>query len=322
MSETTTTLSNNLHTYYHKRLLMSAEKKLVVAKLGFEKEHPKGNGTNSFVLKYGNISESTSTLAEGVTPTAATVDTNKYTVIVNQYGQYIPISDFLIKTAIDPVMSNISDRLGYAAAQSMDTIVQNELIANATNNLKYVGSGNTADNDISAAEIYSGQDILKVIRVLRSNDAPTFEDGKYVWVVHPNISTDLMADTSAGGFIELNKYVSGLADGPVNGEIGRMYGSKIVESSNIQSVDNASTVAVYRSLVLAKDAFCVTKFDKKAIDLIVKEVGSAGSSDPLNQKGTAGYKMEFGVKYIGGSFTNHNGASPDLCVQLRGAANS
>lgn len=318
--ETTSSLSGNLHTYYHKGLLETAKKNLKLWALGKHKLHPRGNGTDSYMLKFGHVSASTSALTEGVVPGSATIATNKYTVTVSQYGQYVGLSDFLIMTSIDPVLEDVSNELGYTAALSTDQIIRDNLIANATTSIQYVGSGNTADNDIAANEIFTAQDALKGVRILRGTDAPAFDDGLYVWVVHPYISVDIQSDTSAGGFIELNKYVQGLANGPLNGEIGKVYGARVVESSNMTSAANASTVNVYRTFMLAKDAYAVTAFDEDHIDLIVKQAGSAGTADPLNQIATAGYKLQFGVKYVGGSFTNHNAASPDLCIQIRGAA--
>lgn len=318
--ETTSTLSGNLHTYYHKMLLETAKKNLKFWGLGKQKLHPKGNGTDSYMLKFGHVAASTNTLTEGVTPGSASIATNKYTVVVSQYGQYISLSDYLILTAVDPVLEDISSELGYTAALSTDQVIRDNLVANATTNTQYVGSGNTADNDIAANEIFTAQDALKGVRILRGTDAPAFEDGLYRWLVHPYISVDIMSDTSAGGFIELNKYVAGLADGPLNGEVGKVYGARLIESSNISSSANATPVNVYRTFMFAKDAFAVTSFDKDHVELIVKQLGSGGTADPLNQIATAGYKLQFGVKYVGGSFTNHNSASPDLAIQIRGAA--
>ncbi len=318
--ETTTTLSNNLHSYYHKMLLETARKMLRIWPLGNKKIHPKGTGKDSFVLKFGHVAASTTELTEGTVPSETTIDTNKYTITVKQYGQFIKLSDLLITTAIDPVLEDVSEELGYTAALSTDTLIRDDLVTNATSNLQYVGSGNAADNDIAANKIFSAPEALKGVRVLRGNDAPAFDDGLYVWVVHPFNAVDMMSDTSAGGFIELNKYVEGLANGPLNGEIGKVYGARVVESSNISAVANASAVNVYRTLMFARGAFCVTSFDKDHIDLIVKQQGSAGTSDPLNQIATTGYKLQFGTKYVGGTFSGANGSSPDLCIQIRGAA--
>ncbi len=316
--ETTSTLSNNLHSYYFKMLLETAKKNLKFWNLGKKKIHPKGSGKDSYMLKFGHVAASTNELSEGTTPSSSSIATNKYTVTVKQYGQYIDVSDFLITTAIDPVMEDISRELGYTAALSTDTLIRDHLEANATN-IKYVGSGNAADNDIAANETFMAQDALKAVSVFRATDAPRMDDDTYTWIVHPYVAIDLMSDTSAGGFIELNKYVAGLADKPLAGEVGKVYGARVVESSNINAVANSGTVNVYRTIMLARDAFAVTSFDKDHMDLIVKQLGSSGTADPLNQKATVGYKLQFGTKYVGGSFSNHNAASPDLAIQIRGA---
>ena len=318
--ETTTTLSGNLHSYYFKRLLDSAKSQLKLWPLGNKKIHPKGTGTDSYVLRYGHVSASTSELSEGVPPSEATIDTEKYTIALKQYGQFLKLSDFLTFTSIDRVLQSVTDELAYTAALSTDQIIRDNLIANATTNLQYVGSGNTVDNDIAANEVFTAPEALKGVRILRAGDAPPMKDGCYIWLVHPYNTIDIMSDTAAGGFIELNKYVASLAEKPLVGEVGKVYGARVIESSNVASAANTGPVNVYRTMMFARNAFCVTSFDKKHMDLIIKQIGAAGTADPLNQVATAGYKLQFGVKYVGGSFTNHKGSSPDLCIQIRGAA--
>ena len=320
MVQNTTTLSNNLHSYYFKLLLEEAEKKLVMVGLGKKMLHPRKTGKDSYVLRYGHIAEDLSTLGEGVTPTASSLKTNKYTISMNQYGKYIPITDFLVSTAIDPVMEDHVKELSYDAAKTADSIVRNVVIAGATTDIQYVGSGIIADAAITATDVFVAQDSIKAVRVLKGQDAPAMDDGYFTWVVHPLISMDIQSDTSAGGFIELNKYVAGLAEKPLKGEVGKVYGARVVESSNISAVANATPINVYRSLMFAKNAFAFTSFDSDFVELITKQQGSGGSSDPLNQIATVGYKMQFGCTYIGGTFTGEEGSSPDLCIQIRGAA--
>jgi hypothetical protein len=79
------------------------------------------------------------------------------------------------------------------------------------------------------------------------------DDGYYTWVVHSLIGMDMISDTAVGGVIELNKYVAGMMEKPLKGEIGKVYGAKVVETNNINY--NASTVNVYRSIMFAKEAF-------------------------------------------------------------------
>jgi len=316
--ETTLTLPNNIHTYYHKGLLEAAKNNLKLWGLGKKKIHPRGNGVDSYMLKFGHVASSTSELTEGVVPSSATIATNKYTVTVKQYGKYLSLSDKLIMTAIDPVLEDVSDELGYTAAKSTDEIIRDHLLANATSNIQYASTA-VSDATVTSAMTFIAQDAIKAVRELDAQDAPSI-DGEYIWVVPSRVASDIMADTSAGGFQELNKYVAGLADKPLNGEIGKVYQARIVKSNAMTYVANAGSVNVYRTLMFAKDAFACTSFDKDHVDLIVKQLGAGGTSDPLNQIATVGYKLQFGVKYVGGQFSNHNGASPDLCLQIRGAA--
>lgn len=48
--------------------------------------------------------------------------------------------------------------------------------------------------------------------------------------------------------------------------------------------------AVYSTLILGADAYGVTEVEGGGLDIIVKQLGSAGSSDPLNQRASVGWK--------------------------------
>ena len=48
--------------------------------------------------------------------------------------------------------------------------------------------------------------------------------------------------------------------------------------------------AVYSTLVLGADAYGVTEVEGGGLEIIVKQLGSAGSGDPLNQRATVGWK--------------------------------
>lgn len=49
--------------------------------------------------------------------------------------------------------------------------------------------------------------------------------------------------------------------------------------------------AVYGTLIIAKGAYGVTKLAGKGIEYIVKQLGSGGTTDPINQRSTTGWKM-------------------------------
>ena len=51
---------------------------------------------------------------------------------------------------------------------------------------------------------------------------------------------------------------------------------------------NSSGKPVYPTIILGKDAFGTS--GDKTVQLINKSLGSAGTGDPLNQRGTVGWK--------------------------------
>lgn len=49
--------------------------------------------------------------------------------------------------------------------------------------------------------------------------------------------------------------------------------------------------AIYCSLLVGANAYGVTELSGMGLEYIVKQLGSAGSADPLNQRSTTGWKL-------------------------------
>jgi N4-gp56 family major capsid protein len=80
------------------------------------------------------------------------------------------------------------------------------------------------------------------------------------------------------------------------GEIGRIAGVRFVESSEAAIYtgtenDCPSGLAVFGCLFLAEGAYGVTEVTGGGLQTIIKQLGSAGTSDPLNQRSTVGYTL-------------------------------
>lgn len=76
------------------------------------------------------------------------------------------------------------------------------------------------------------------------------------------------------------------------GEIGKIAGVRFVETTEAKKLtgtgkDNRD---VYATLVLGDNAYGVTEIEGGGLQHIVKQLGSAGTADPLNQRATAGWK--------------------------------
>lgn len=107
-------------------------------------------------------------------------------------------------------------------------------------------------------------------------------------------------NTAISGGATYKIYVGG-KEGTVSSVTAGAPGTgKITVSAAIKSVSAGSVIcgegaakngmAVFETLVLAKDAYGVIKLDGANLQTIVKQLGSGGTADPLNQRATIGWK--------------------------------
>ena len=128
--------------------------------------------------------------------------------------------------------------------------------------------------------------VRRAVRFLKVMNAPKI-NGNYVGIIHPDVSYDLMSDPK---WVNVKTYSD--PDGIYEGEIGQIEGVRFVETSEAKVFEGAgaSGVDVYSTLILGADAYGVTEITGGGLEHIVKQLGSAGTADPLNQRATAGWK--------------------------------
>ena len=124
------------------------------------------------------------------------------------------------------------------------------------------------------------KDIQKAVATLRGQNAPTI-GGKYVAIIHPYVAYDLMRDPE---WIDAHKYAN-----PTNlyeGEIGEIAGVRFVQSTEAKVLANG----IFCTLILGEGAYGVTEISGGGLQTIVKQKGSAGTADPLDQRSSVGWK--------------------------------
>ena len=121
-------------------------------------------------------------------------------------------------------------------------------------------------------------------------------DDSFVAIIHPDCAYDLMSDPEW-------KYPHQYKDTEniYNGEIGKIAGVRFVETTEAKiwakgsmwhngETDVSIARAVYSTLVIGDNAYGVVDIQGGGLEHIVKQLGSAGTADPLNQRATAGWK--------------------------------
>ena len=284
-----TGLSKEMKTFYSDYLIDMAEPNLVHDQFGQKHPIPKNGGKIIEFRKYDSLPKALTPLTEGVTPNGQKLSMSVITSNVQQYGGYIELSDILLLTAIDNNLVQATKLLGSQAGRTLDTITREVL--NGGTNVQYAEGQVTARSALVGGQA-SGNHYLTVdavrraVRFLKVMNAPKI-NGSYVGIIHPDVSYDLMSDPK---WVNVKTYSD--PDGIYEGEIGKIEGVRFVETSEAKVFEGAgaSGVDVYSTLILGADAYGVTEITGGGLEHIVKQLGSAGTADPLNQRATAGWK--------------------------------
>ena len=295
-------LSDEMKTFYSDYLIDMAEPELVHDQFAQKHPIPKNGGKTIEFRKYDPLPKALNPLTEGVTPDGQKLSMSTITAEVKQYGGFVELSDILLLTAIDNNLVQATKLLGSQAGRTLDTITREVL--NGGTNVQYAEGqvdsranlcgGSTTDSQNHYLTVDA---VRRAVRYLKVMNAPKI-NGYYAGIIHPDCSYDLMSDPK---WVNVKTYSD--PDGIYEGEIGRIEGVRFVETSEAKVWEKAGKDAagnegspqaskrdVYSTLILGADAYGVTEITGGGLQHIVKQLGSAGTADPLNQRATAGWK--------------------------------
>ncbi len=380
---TTNTLGNNLtplmKTYYDKALIHFAKPRLVHAEFGQKKPIPSGAGKTIEFRKFSPLPKALVPLTEGVTPKGNSLNVSTVESTVEQYGDYITMSDMLTLSSVDNVVLETQNVLGDQAGRTLDTVIREKV--NAGTNVQYADGKADRNVLVGGEATYGDNDYLTVAAVkravatLKRNNAAPYKDGCYVAIIHPDVANDLTNDPA---WREVKQNVD--PKDWYEGTIGKIFGVVFVESTEAKifraaplrnpetlergdagtltvikvsgkeitiaepltsaeatalasrgiqiggldlTISSATAGAagsakltftedvpssvvpdniiyptgagkngrdIYSTLFIAKNAYGVTNVEGGGLETIIKQKGSAGTGDPLDQRSTVGWK--------------------------------
>ncbi|MBE0573315.1 N4-gp56 family major capsid protein [Candidatus Dojkabacteria bacterium] len=305
----TTTLSDAVKTAYEMRLLTRAIPRYVHGRWAMKARISK-RGTYE-LRKYGSLSAVSVALGEGVTPAETQSPTpTLITMTPAFYGAWMGFTELAELQVIDPIISEMSSILGEQAGLTADTLVRNELVTDST--IDYSGGQSAVGTLESPAHDISYVDIIKQYAALEASSALPIDGEDFIVILHPHSYASLMLDPTF-----VNMMIQEAPNTAMrNGYIGRLLRMKIYVSSNAYEwadVGVGSTTDVYAALFIAKESYGIlgltgieepkdvdsqgpdgrplTGQKINPVEIILKQVGSAGSADPLNQRGSLAWKM-------------------------------
>lgn len=291
-------LSAENKTFYDKELIRMAGPRLVYTQFAQKRNIPKNGGKTIEFRKFNPLPKVTTPLTEGVTPDGQSLDVTSKTATVSQYGGFVRITDILDLTAIDPVMTETVDLIGDQAGRTIDTLARDVLMSGT--NVQY------ADGSVSSRSLLTGgaesgnhyltiEAIQKAVRSLRAQNAVPI-DGYYIAIVHPDTAYDIMHDPQ---WAEMNKYTEKNVEKLYKGELGTVAGVRFIESTEAKIwKEGKGNRAVYGTLVFGQNAYGTTEIEGNNLKTIIKQLGSAGTGDPLDQRSTVGWKAALATEIL------------------------
>ena len=286
---TTETMPDEIKTYYDDYLIDCSSPKLVHDQFGQKRPIPAGRGKTIEFRKVSPLPVSTTPLTEGVTPESQQLTISTVEAPVQQYGGYVELSDMVVLTAIDNNLVIAAKQLGAQAGKTLDAITR-EVLAGGTN-VQYAEGQVTERNQLVGGKAegnhYLTVDaVRRAVRTLKKQDAEPIGDS-FIGIIHPDVAYDLMSDPK---WVNVKSYSD--PDGIYEGEIGKIENVRFVETSEAKVFEGAGADGrdVYATLILGDNAYGTTEIEGGGLTIIVKQLGSGGASDPLDQRASVAWK--------------------------------
>lgn len=306
---TRTQISAEVNYFYDRTLLERAVAYFVHTKFAQVRDVPRNSGTDSIKFRrYGSLSAATTALSEGVTPAGSQLSVTDVVATVLYYGDYVTLTDKVQVETYDPILTETAEILGEQAGDTLDKLCRDVLAAGTT--VQYASTATTRATIDSTMKLDRAE-VKEMVRTLAGNNArpitsmidpstgynTTPLNKAYIGIIHPNTTYDL---DDATGWIPVEKY-SNKTDVMEN-EKGSVAGVRFIETSNGKTFTGTLITTVYATLVIAANAYAISRISGESLKNIVKPLGSAGTADPLDQRSTSGWKATFVAKILNENF--------------------
>lgn len=292
--------------YYDRELLYRARQHQCFYQAGQKKNLRARDGNVIRWRRFNALAVNTNTLTEGVTPTSTALSMTEVTATVAQYGAYGEVSDLLDMVGIDPVIDESLTVFGQHAGESIETVVVNIMKA-GTSVMYATGSARSSQ---AAANVITVALIRKAVRNLARNNTLRFSGGDdassnsakgyYMAFLTPSATFDLKQDTEWKAMVQNSR-----PEHLVDGSIGMIEKCQIIETTlaPIFTGEGSGGVDVHGTMIMGQHAFGVVDVAGTGkFKTFVKQLGSGGTSDPLDQRATIGWKSTFVSKMLNDNF--------------------
>ncbi len=298
-------ISPRTQAYADRRLLTRAKTNNILGQFGQSRTLPSKSSQTIKFRRYNRLAPATTPLMEGVTPSGKTLSKTDISVSLQQFGDFVTITDVIQDTHEDPVLAEATDILGEQAGDTWD-ILRAGVLKAGTNVLYANGTTRSAVNTVAAIGTFR-----TATRLLKRQEAKQLKSiikagpnigtapiaAGFIGVCHADLEPDLV---QLSGWKYVHEYAS--SDGLIDGEIGAVAGIRFVIDNNLtpwadgggskgSTLSTSGTSSdVYPILIFGKDAYAtVALAGKNAVSTYVNNPKPI-TGDELAQRGSVGWK--------------------------------
>ena len=238
--------------YYDSVALDNCKKALRFMSLCTSKRLPKNSGLVWQGFRYIPFTTASAGITgaglQGEVGSGLAITTETVSATVLQYFDFVNLADLYVDSIIDSDSAqSIAAEMGYRGGLAADILCRTEFDS---------GSATTSTALIGSA--LGANDFRKMVSILRGTDVRPAVGSDYLSLSHPYVQYDLISDGTAGGFLDINKYVSTSNPALFEGdELGKIAGVRLGTSTNVGTSGAAATTKYWTYVVGAGAVACV-----------------------------------------------------------------
>ena len=305
-------MTNENRIFYEKMLLSRAVPLMHHVGWGQKKSIPGNTGNSINFRRWERPVVATTAIPEGSPPAATALTVAAVNLTVQQYGAWDRFSDVLDAQGIDDFITGASGAFGEQMGLTIDTLARDVLVAGT--NVTFAGGAGSRGAISQAAAYFMSATLLKRAQreLLAASARPNPKlGGNFGAWMHPDTWDDLLNDTLiqnalqyAGLRGDTNPLFTGSTFDYAGMRLMRSANARVFGSAGLSSATNGFP-PVYATVVAAEEAYGEVDFSSESASpakVIVKQIGSAGAQDPLDQYGTVGWKSAYGAVRLNEAF--------------------
>ena len=300
---TTTQLPPEVRTYFDRMLLTLARPYYIYDLFAQKREIPLNSGDQMVFARYGTLAAATIPLTDGQTPAGSQLSRVDFSAQIQWYGDFVTISDQVQYTVQDRVLQEATKVLSLQLGLTIDTLIRDMMLSTAST-IACTGGGNgdtpteLSDTDVQIVSQALRQGNARFMTAPRegSRNMGTAPLRASFWGLMDVGMQRTLEDLDS--FLSVGNYAN--QQDALSAEWGQTFNIRWLLNTNgyVSPTLSGGNRQIFSSFILGQEAYGVVRLGAKQAEFIVKPLGASGTADPLNQRGTVGYKYPFATRIL------------------------